>query len=383
MRVTRFFALILCISLINIGAASGYEGASGPAGGYPGELLPSVARYVASKVQVTGSSNHDDERTYGRVGLASDDLGWSKQRIGLNYQDTVSRRENLESSSLVFNYGLSVSNFDIGMEFENSDWTGVSVGEGNRFDSQSEHDVFRIKGSRPLVSWRGFSLNSLLNHASGTSSMANATGWAEETQYQISKLGLEVREDHELLAGLRSSTSLRAFGGVETRDVTNTSSHNYTEDQFRKIALSASIHRDIHDWSLGLGGQYQFAGKDLPSAEQIQIAGSSLAMGYSGQAKYAAEGGWLRLEAGSPKFRIPVFPGTQSSVQMAMLRGWTPGNEPDGLQEGGASVGEVSLKLDSRDFYAALSVGKMLAVSDPELTLPSHPDLSFSIFVDM
>lgn len=383
MRVTRFFALVLCISLINVGAASGYEGVNGAAEAYPGELLPSVARYVASKVHVSGSSSHDDDRTSGSLGLSSDDLGWSKHRLGLNYHDSVSRRENLESSSLLLKYGLSVLDFDVGMEFENSDWAGVSLGEGSRFDAESEHDAFRISGSRPLLSWRGFSLSSLFKHSSGTSNLADATGWEEETHYQISKLGLEVREDHELWAGLQSSTSLKAFGGVEAREIVNTSGQNDTEDQFRKLALSASIHRDVHDWTLGLGGQYQFAGEDLPSAEKIQIAGSSLAMGYSGQSRYATEGGWLRLQADSPKFRVPVFPGFHSSVEMAVLRGWTPGEASEGRQEGGASVGEVSLKLDSRDFYAALSVGKMLAVSDPDIDLPKRPDLSFSIFVDM
>ncbi|MBW4933433.1 ShlB/FhaC/HecB family hemolysin secretion/activation protein [Marinobacter sp. F4206] len=373
----------MCVSLINVGAASGYEGVNESADVYPGELLPSVARYVASKVNVTGSSSRDNDRASGSLGLASDGLGWSKQRLRLNYRDSVSQRENHESSTLMLNYGLSVSNFDIGMEFEEGESTGVSLGDGNRFDSESEHSAFRLNGSRALFSRHGFSLSSLFNHSAGGSSTADATGWAEETQYQISKLGLEVREDHELVAGLQSSTSLRAFGGVESRAVTGTSGPNQTEEKFQKVAVSAAIHRDVHNWTLGLGGQYQFAGDDLPSTERIQVAGPSLAKGYSGQTKYVAEGGWLRLQAGSPTFRVPALKGFQSSVQMALLRGWTPGGESDGPQEGGASVGEVSLKLDARDFYASLSVGKMLAVTDPEMDLPSHPDLSFSIFVDM
>lgn len=368
---------------MNVDVASGSEGLDHSASSYPGELLPSVARYVASKVNVTGSSVHDDDRSDGSLGFVSEDLGASRQRIGVNYRDSVSRRENRDSSSLVLNYGFSLSNFDFGMQVENTESNGVAVGDGNRFDSESEYSAYKLDGSRALLSWRGFTVNSLFSHSAGTSSVADATGWEEDVQYQISKFGVEVREDHELVAGLRSSASLRAFSGVEARAATGSLGHSHTDEQFQKVALSASLSRDVHNWTLGVGGQYQFAENDVPSSERVQVAGPSLAMGFNGQARYAAEGGWLRLQAGSPSFRVPVFSGLNSSVEMSLLRGWTPGVASEGQQEAGASVGEVSLKLDSRDFEAAFSVGKMLAVSDPEMSLPSRPDISLSISVDM
>lgn len=381
--MTRFFALFLCVLFLNVEVASGSEGLGQPASAYPGELLPSVARFVASKVSVTGSSVHDDDRSDGSLGFVSESLGSSQQRIGVNYRDSVSRRESLDSSSLVLNYGFSVSKFDFGMEFEKFQSDGVAVGDGNRFDAESEHSAYKLDGSRALLSWHGFSVNSLVSHSAGSSSAANATGWAEDAQYQISKLGVEVREDHELVAGFRSAASVRAFSGVETREAAGSVGHRQTDDQFQKVAVSASLSRDVQNWTLGVRGQYQFAGDDVPSSEWVQVAGSSLAMGFNGQARYAAEGGWLRLQAGSPKFQMPVSPGLNASVEMSLLRGWTPGVASEGQQEGGASVGELSLKLDSRDFDAAFNVGKMLAVSDPELALPSRPDVSLSISVDM
>lgn len=383
MQAIRFLAPILCIFLINAGAAWGRDGTDESVEYHPGELLPSMARYLASNVSVSGSSSRDAERAYGHIYLVGDELVGPQHRLGLNYRDSVSHRENQESSALMFTYGASVSDFSIGVQFENSESAGVTVGEGNRFDSESEHDGFKIDGSRPLVSWHGFSVNSLFSHSAGSSSTSNANGWAEDVQYQVSKFGVEVREDHTLLAGLRSSASLRAFGGVDSRTTTDTRGHRSTDEQFEKVLVSASLRRDVRSWTLGMGGHYQFAASDLPSSEQFQVAGPTLSLGFNGQSRYANEGGWLRLQADSPTFRVPVLDDFQSSVQMSVLRGWTPGLKAKGQPEGGASVGEVSLQLSSRDVLAALSVGKMLMVSDPKLSRPGRPDVSFSIFVDM
>lgn len=383
MRFSRSLALFLCVFSGYASVASAGGGVHEPTVLYPGHLFNSVASYLASTVSVSGSSSRDDDRAHSSLGLVSDDLGWSRHRLGFSYRDTVSRRENLESSSLSFNYGLSLSKFDIGMEMENSDYAGVTEGNGNRFDAQSKRDVFRVKGSRPVAAWNGFAVRSLFSHATGSSSVADETGWEEDAQYQISKFGLEIREDHQLMAGLSSSTSVKAITGVNRRQTVNNHGESATSDQFSKVLVSASVSRAIDRWVLGVGGRYQFAPTELPSSEKFKVAGSSLASGFNGQARYATEGGWFRLQADSPTYRMPVLSGVKSSLQFSVLRGWTPGSEALNEPEGSASVGEVALQLDSRDFLASVSVGKMLSESDPQMRFARRPDVSLSIYFDL
>ena len=383
MQFSRLLALFLCIFSINVSAAPRGGDVYESAAIYPGHLFHSVASFLASNVDVSGSSSRTDDRAQSSLGLVSDDLGWSRHRLGFNYRDSVSRRENQESSSLSLNYGVSLSDLDLGLEFENSEYVGVSDGDGTRVDAQSEREVFRISGSRPVASWNGFAVRSLFSHSAGTSNFADATGWEEDAQYQISKFGLEFRENHQLIAGFTSATSVKAISGVDRRQTVNSADENRTSERFNKVAVSASLKKAIDRWVLGVGGHYQFAPSKLPSSEKVKVAGSSLATGFNGQARYATEGGWLRLRAESPTVLLPVLSGVNSSLEFSVVRGWTPGSEPLNEAEGSASVGEVSLRLDARDFLASMSVGKMLSESDPTLRHAGRPDVSFSIFFDL
>lgn len=383
MHLALLYALILCVLSASAHAnAASLTGAQLP-GLYPGDLLHSVARFVASKVSISGASNRDDFQASNNLGLVSDDLGWSEHRLGLHYRDRASHRDGQEFSAWTFSYGLTVADINLGIEFRNRDSRWAKESEAGRFDTQSEQKALTIEGSRPMFSWHGVSMNSVFSHSTGDSRVADATGWAEKSQYQISKFGVEVQKSHEWLSGLWSSANLRAIRGVDSRQEFDALGSDFTTDQFRKIALSASLSTDVRAWRLGIDGRYQFSPTSLPSSERLQIAGRALSSGFHGQSRSANEGGWLRVQAGSPGVSVPILYGAQSYLQLSLLRSWTPGREAESRPDGGASVGEVSLQLDAEDFVATMNVGKMLTVTDPTMTRASRPNVSFSLFLTL
>ncbi len=374
---------MLCVFSASVPATTAYPAGAHMPGMYPGDLLHSVARYVASKVSISGASNREDGQASNSLGLVSDDLGWSEHRLGLHYRDRSSHRDEQEFSAWTLSYGLTVADIDLGIEFRNRDSRGVKEGDAGRIDTESERNVLTVDGRKPVFSWRGISMSGVFSHSTGGSRVADATGWMEQSQYQISKFGVEIEKSHEWPTGLWSSANLRAVSGVDSRQEVDNLGSDYITDQFRKIALSASLSKKVLAWTLGIDGRYQFAPTNLPSAEQLQIAGEALSSGFHGQYRTADEGGWLRLQAGSPGLPIPVLYGAHSYLQISLLRSWAPGVKDEAQSDGGASVGELSLQLDADDFVAAMSVGKMLTASAPSLTRISRPNVSLSLFLTL
>lgn len=383
MRLFRFLALMMCISPGLLWAAS-LPAIDGPASTvYPGDLLQSVTKYVASKVSFSGTSNQSSDHFNGSLDLVSNDLIWSQHQFGISYRDSVISRDGEESSGLKLNYGFELSDIALRMQFETSDHSGVSVASGNRFGSQSENQLFKVAGRSPWFTWYGLKFNSVFSHSVGTQNTFEDNDWKEDSLHQTSKLGLEYSDERTFWPGLTSSTRIAAFGGFDVREEDGGDGYWEERDQFQKVAVSASLRQELSSWTLDLGGRYQFANSDLPASEWLKVAGSSLSYGYNGQSRTAPEGGWLRLQAGSPSFFLPIFTGIRSSFQMSVLRGWTPMLDATDDHSGGASVGELSVQFASRDFRAAMSVGKMLGASEDLVPIASSPDVSLSLTIGM
>lgn len=349
----------------------------------PGNVLESVTRYVASKVRFSGKSDANRDQIRDTLGLVGNDLIWSQHRFGINYQDSTGWRNGEDTNELALNYGISVSDVVLGLQYQASDYSGFSVGSGHRFDADRSQRALKLTGTRRWLSWRGLDLNGVLSHSVEKKTVTEDRGWEEDSLHQLSKFGIEARKEEQLSSGVTSSASIAAFGGVDYQDVDYASGGEESRDRFQKLALSASLSKEAYDWTFGLGGRYQFAGSDLPESEWQSIAGPSLATGYNGKSRQAPEGGWLKLHAGSPKFQLPLFSAVRSSVTMSVLRGWTPNLDFADERSGNASVGELSLKLASRDFSAAMSVGKILDASDGMMEVPTRPDLSLSFSVGL
>ncbi|MEH6562972.1 MAG: ShlB/FhaC/HecB family hemolysin secretion/activation protein, partial [Marinobacter sp.] len=270
---------------------------------------------------------------------------------------------------------------DIRVDLENRDYSGAVSGSGQRYDTRGERRNLKVTGNRSLWSWQGMEIDSVFSHTSGTSTAFEDAVWVENSAHQLSSFGLEGKASRKLVGGFYAATSLTVVGGLDSEEVFNASGSSSDADGFQKLAVAASLSREVLSWNLGLNGRYQFAPGDLPSSEHLVIAGPGMMRGFNGQSVRVAEGGWLRMNARSPGYHWPFASELNSSITFSLLQGWAPYSAAQSDRFGSTSTGEVSLQLYSRDFRADMSLGQMLNASNTALLMPTHPDLSFSITV--
>lgn len=351
---------------------------------YPADLLQSVTRYVASRVEFSGNSSQTSDKADGRINLTSNNLLWSQHVLGLDFSDSVAREGSAESTTLALRYSFPLAGSDIRVDLENRDYSGAVSGSGQRYDTHGERRNLRVTGNRSLWSWQGIQVDSVFSHTSGTSSAFEDAVWLEDSAHRLSSFGLEGKASRELIGGFYAASSLTAVGGLDSEEIFSASGYSSSDaDGFHKLAVAASLSREVLSWNLGLNGRYQFAPGDLPSSEYLAIAGPSLMRGFNGQSVYVAEGGWLRMNARSPGYHWPFASELNSSITFSLLQGWAPYSAAQSDRFGSTRTGEVSLQLYSRNFRADMSVGQMLDASNTALMMPTHPDLSFSITVDI
>ena len=176
------------------------------------------------------------------------------------------------------------------------------------------------------------------------------------------------------------NTRVLALSGRELRSTNYPSREDLTDkNAFYKVAVSASLEQELFHWNCRAIGRYQFADEDLPSSEYLKVAGPSMFTGFNGQSVSVVRGGWLRLDTASPVWPVPFVDGVLSTVNFAVLQGWIPYSEVQASRYGKASAGQVSLRMQGRAFTANVSVGRMLGTSTNAMTMPDHPDVRFSL----
>jgi len=348
---------------------------------YPADLLQSVTRYVASHVEFSGNSSQTNNRADGRIHLTSNNLLGAQHVLGLDFSDSVAREGSAESTSLALRYSFPLAGSDIRVDLENRDYSGAVSGSGQRYDTRGERRNLRVTGNRSLWSWQGMEIDSVFSHTSGTSTAFEDAVWVENSAHQLSSFGLEGKASRKLVGGFYAATSLTVVGGLDSEEVFSASGYSNDADGFQKLAIAASLSREVLSWNLGLNGRYQFAPGDLPSSEHLVIAGPGMMRGFNGQSVRVAEGGWLRMNARSPGYHWPFASELNSSITFSLLQGWAPYSAAQSDRFGTTSTGEISLQLYSKDFRADMSLGQMLNASNTALLMPTHPDLSFSITV--
>ena len=378
MRSLCFIALFWCVP---VGAASLPEMVSRPLttiDQYSDRILRSVSSYFAPRLQFSGSSDHDTERAKGRLSLSGSDILWSSHDLGLDFRDSVARRDGGESQSLRFRYSLPLAGSKLKIMVNNSEHAGVASSAGVRLDSRKKYQGLKLSASRPFWSWRGIKVDSVFSHSTGKKRSFKDSEWVSDSSHSLSSFGLRCGGKQELLGGFVAGTGLTAVGGTEYHESVSPTDHSTEKSRFHKLAVSASLHRGFYRWDMEVNGRYQFAPEDLASSEYLQIAGPSMMRGFNGQSLSVSEGGWVRLDARSPGYVLPFMGATVSNVVVSVLRGWSPssGTSEENFE---ASTGEVALQLQTTGFEARMSVGRILDVSGPGMDKPSRPDVSLSM----
>nr|WP_297403564.1 ShlB/FhaC/HecB family hemolysin secretion/activation protein [uncultured Marinobacter sp.] len=345
---------------------------------YPENLLASVSSYLASHLEFSGDSNHTSEAADGRLNLVGSNVIWSSHDIGLDFRDSVSRRDGGESQTLVFRYSLPVAGSDFQLAVENSEYAGVVNNAGQRYDTHGEYQAVTLSGNRPLWSWQGVELDSVFSHSTGTGRAFEESVWVSDSTHQLSSVGFRCSGQQDLPGGFVADSTLTALGGWESRETISRTALTSDGAEFHKLAVSASLSRSLYTWDVGVNGRYQFAPDDLASSEYLQIAGPSMMQGFNGQSLFVSQGGWVRLNARSPGYSMPFTNAVNSYLMLSVLKGWasTSGSRQNRFR---ASTGEISLRLQGQGFHASMSVGRILDLSGQAMRRPASPDVSLSM----
>lgn len=349
---------------------------------YPESLLRSVTHYLASTLQFSGDSVHTDESANGRLRMAGNDMILSRHDIALDFEDSVSRTEGGEWQSLALRYGFPVGGVDFDLTVKETDQHLVTTRSGQQLDTRVDYRGLDLSGSRALWSWKGFEVDGVFSHATGTSDWFEESSWTSETDHQLSSLALRCSGQRELAGGFRAGSTAVALAGFERLETATSTDISEQSAGFYRVTLGASLNRSWHAWDLGIQGRYQVAPPQLASSEYLQIAGPVMMHGFNGQSMHVAEGGWLRMNARSPGYAIPFTSALNSRVTFSVLRGWAPARTT-GLRRFEASSGEIALQLEGRGFNASMSVGQILDLSGEAMERPDTPDVSLSLSMVM
>ncbi|WP_242674508.1 ShlB/FhaC/HecB family hemolysin secretion/activation protein [Marinobacter halodurans] len=336
--------------------------------------------WLGSHLQLAGNSASSRDQRSGQIGLEADNLIRDDHALRLNFNESESQRIENEAEAFSFHYafplGLNRFSFDV----DNFSYRSTVIGDEGKYDASGEGRNIHVSGQRALFSLYGVQFDSVMSLSTRDASYYEDGEWVEDSSRQKSRFTLQGSTSHELWYDVIATTQVSAVSGLEMVGKEYDMEEDFNEDEaFSKYSLSAALSRDFFSWRWGLSGHYQFSPNDLPDSEYLTVAGSSLISGFNGQSVSASQGGWLRLDASSPHFDMPLMPYLRSGLNFSLLRGWVPYTEAQADRYGSASAAEISLSMQGQGFQAGLSVGRMLGASSLATTKPDVPDVSLSL----
>lgn len=391
MKAPLYLALLLCAASQPLSAAeegswlrNGWQPYTDNFTGSEDAFKQEREHWLRSRLKFSGRTALNSDGLDGAVGVATDRLVGQNDAIGFHYRDAQSYKNDSGSSNASLRYRFPAGANYLRIEAGRSRYNhGVSNGE-HRYDAHGESRELKVGASRPLFSRFGMAFGGVARHQGRGSASFEEGSLVSASRYQVSSLGLEASGGHKLAAGLVANTRIQALSGREFR-ATDYPLQDGTVDErgFYKVAVSASIERALFQWNWRVNGRYQFADEDLPSSEYLMVAGPSMLAGFNGQSVAVVRGGWLRLATASPTWPMPFVRGVLSSVNFAVLQGWVPDSGAQADRHGKASAGQVALKMQGRAFTANVSVGRMISASNAAMTMPEHPDVRFSLTMEI
>lgn len=347
----------------------------------PSFSLHHVQRHwLASHLQIAGNTDRNRDGHSGRIGLEADNLIRTDHALRFNFNESGSQRIDNESETFAFHYAFPLAGNHFTFDANSYSYQSTVIGDDSKYESSGEGRTFGFSGRRSWLSWGGITLDSVLSLSSYQASYFEKGQWTEDSSRQMSTFTLESLSSHDLIFDVLAKTRFSVSSGLEVlgNDYDIEDSLNQ-DDQFQKFAMAGSLTRELFSWQWGVSGQYQFTADDLPGSEYMLVAGPSMISGFNGQSLSAAEGGWLRFDANSPGFDMPLMPYLRSDLRLSVLRGWVPYEATQADRYGSASAAELSLQMEGRGIQAGFNVGRMLGASSLATTKPDMPDVSFSL----
>ncbi|ENO14327.2 hypothetical protein J057_23075 [Marinobacter nanhaiticus D15-8W] len=336
--------------------------------------------WLASHLQFAGNSAQSDEGHHGRIGLAANGLVQADHDIRLDFNESASQRVENESEAIAFSYSFPLGANRFSLYANSYEHQSTVVGDEGKYEASGEGRKFNVSNRRSLFSFAGMSFDSVMSMSSSQARYFERGEWIEDSSRQLSKFTLEGATSRDLWFDVRSTTRISAVSGLEVLSKDYDMEESLDEDdRFHKFSISSSLSKELYSWQWGVTGRYQFSPSDLPDSEYLLVAGPAMIAGFNGQSLAAAEGGWLRVDANSPSFGVPLLSDLRSDIRFSVLQGWVPYDDMQSDRYGSASAAEISLRFQGRGLRADVSVGRMLGSSSLSTDKPDVPDVSLSL----
>lgn len=387
MRHSLLFALVWCVLSQPLHAESsgswlrnGWKPYADNFAGSANAFRDERKHWLKSRLKFSGKTSLNSDGLDGDIGVSADSLVGNSDAVGFHYRDARSHINSSDASATSFRYRFPAGVNQVTVETGSSYYRHAVTSGERRYSASGESSVVGVGASRPLFSKFGLAFDGIAQHTGRDSRAIEEGSLISESRYELSSVGVKAQGGRELWEGLRANTGILAVSGREY------SATDYRlqddvgrEDEFYKVAMSASLEQELYRWRWRIHGRYQFADEDLPVSEYLTVAGPSMMAGFNGQSVSVVRGGWLRMDTASPSWPMPFMDGVLSSVNVAVLHGWVPYSEVQADRYGRACAGQVSLTLKGRAFSADVSVGRMISASSVAMAMPERPDVRFSL----
>jgi hemolysin activation/secretion protein len=334
--------------------------------------------WLGSRFDLGGSSVDDGPDRRGRINLSAGNLASSSDYLSFNYKRALETRANSRSQGFGLGYSFPWRTNQFRIYADRSEYEDSVVGTDRKYDVSGDNLRFDFTGNRRLFS----GMNTTFDGEFGLSVNESHYSVDEEDGYtsqrQLSVVNLTGKLAHYFGGNAKAIARLSAERGVKILGASADDWANTTGDpRFRKYSFYGSVTKPAWSWTWGMAGRYQYSPDELPYSERMTVVSSSLNSGFAGEYLSGIQGGWLRIDADSPRVPVSLITSLYSSVRVSLLKGWLPETERQSHNYGSASAAELTLRLEGEDIDAGLRIGHMLESSSDE-SRPSIPDISIN-----
>lgn len=346
--------------------------------------FPARPSWLGERISLGGGSLSSRSDYHGRLDLAADDLTGLNDALIFNYDRSMATRFDARSQGFGFDYSFPWRYSTLSVNGNVYNYQNSVVGPDRKYQINGNNRVIDMSANHTLFANPSTRLDGQVSLISRESNRYTEGTRLDDSSRQFSILRVEGRLHHYLGFDTTAFTRFSADRGL---NVFGADSDQHSVERgttrFRTYSVFGSLGRTFWRWAWDLSGQYQYSPDVLPYSEQILVASSSLMSGFADQSLAGDQGGWVRLDANSPWFPMELMRGLHSNLRLSVLRGWVPQIDGQGDPYGAASAAELALQVKTDDLTAGMRVGRMLAESATNTRKPDHPDIAFTLSMNL
>ncbi len=347
-------------------------------------VVPARPGWLGERISLAGSSLSSRTDYNERLKLAADDVTGLNDDLKFNYNRSSANRFDARSQGFRFDYSFPWRYSALSVNGNLYRYQNSVAGADRKYQISGNSRVIDMSANHTLFANPSTRLDGQVSLISRENNSYTEGTRLNDSSRQFSILRVEGRLHHYL--GF-DTTAFTRFSAERGLDVFGADSDENSLERgttgFRTYSVFGSLGHTLWRWTWDLSGQYQYSPDVLPYSEQILVASSSLMSGFANQRLAGDQGGWVRLDANSPWFPTELMRGLHSNLRLSVLRGWVPRIDGQNDPYGGASAAELAVRVRTDDLTAGMRVGRMLEDSATNTSRPDHPDIAFTLSMNL